>query len=75
MTLLGCGDLGDSELKECTVMHCTEPPYKSAEAPGSQEVVGLATLKQKKSLFLLFCKKKVQVCDIAGLWAPGRLRA
>ena len=61
VTLLGCGHLGDSELKECTAILFTEPPYKGAEAPRSKEVVGLATLKQKKSLFLLFCKTKVQV--------------
>ena len=74
MALLGCGHLGDLEFKECTAIYCTESPYKSAEAPRSQEVVGLATLKQKKALFLFFCKKEVQLCDFAGLWAPGRLR-
>ena len=62
VTLLGCGHLGDSEFKECTVVCCTEPPYKSAEAPRSQEVVTLATLKQKKALFLLFYKKKRSSC-------------
>ena len=74
VTLLGCGHLGDSEFKECTVIYCTEPPYKSAEAPRSQKCGALATLKQKKALFLFFYKKKVQVCHFAGLWAPGRLR-
>ena len=58
VTLLGCGHLGDSEYKECTVVCFTEPPYKSAEAPRSQIVVALATLKQKKALFPLFYKTK-----------------
>ena len=75
MILLGCGHLGDSEFKECTVIYCNEAPYKTGEAPRSQKVVGLATLNQKEALFLLVCKNKVQVCDFAGLWAPGRLRA
>ena len=74
VTLLGCGQLEDSEFKECTVFYCTEPPYKSAEAPRSQEVVVLATLKQKKALFLLFHTKRFQVCAFAGLWVPGELR-
>ena len=62
MTLLGCGHLGDSEFKECTAIYFTESPYKSAEAPRSQEVVGLATLKQKKALFLFFLQKKRSRC-------------
>ena len=74
-SLLGCGHLGDSELNECTVLYYTEPPYKSAEAPRFQEVVVLATLKQKKAGFLLFHTRKVRVCDFAGLWAPERLGA
>ena len=71
MTLFGCGQLGNSEFNKCTVFFCTEPPSKGAEAPRSQNVVALATLKQKKAHFLLFHTRKVQVCDFAGLWAPG----
>ena len=58
MTLLGLGHLGDSEFKECTVVYCMEPPYKGAKAPGSQKCGALATLNQKRALFLLFYKKK-----------------
>ena len=58
VTLLGCGHLGDSELKECTVFYYTEPSYKSAEAPRPQKGVALPTLKQKKAHFLLFHTKK-----------------
>ena len=74
MTLLGCGHLEDSAFKECRVNYCREAPYKSAKAPRSQEPGVLASLKQKKARFLLFHTKKVQVCDCAGLSAPGRLR-
>ena len=74
MTLLGCGHLGDSVVKECTVIYCREEPYKGAEATRSQEGVLPATLKQKKALFSLLHTKKDQVYDFAGLWAPGRLR-
>ena len=71
MSLLRCGHLGDSEFNECTVVYCTEPPYKSAGAPSSQTGVALATLKQKNPLFLPFYTKKVQVCDFAGFWHEG----
>ena len=74
MTLLGYGHLGDSELKEFRVTYCTEPPSKGADAPRSQNAVALATLKQKKALFLLLYKLKGQLRDFAGLWAPVRLR-
>ena len=74
VTLLGCGHLGDSEVKECTVLYYTEPLYKCADAPRSRNAVAVATLKQKKALFLLFYTKKVQVCDFAGMWAPRRVR-
>ena len=74
MTLLGSGHLGDSAFKECTVIYCNEQRYKSAKAPRTREVFVLATLEQKKARFLLFHTKYVQVCDFAGLWAPGRLR-
>ena len=40
-TLLRFGHLEDSEVKECTVIHCTEPPYKGGEAPRSAKVLQL----------------------------------
>ena len=74
VTLLGSGHVGASTFNECTVIDCREAPYKSAKAPRSQKVVVLATLKQKKALFLLSHTKKVQVSDAAWLWASVSLR-
>ena len=77
MTLLGCGHLGDSEFKECTVIYCTEPPYKTAEAPRSQKCGALATPKQKKALFLLLLQKKgpgVSLCWVVGTLETQRLK-
>ena len=45
VTLLGCGHLGNSESRECAVTYCTDATYKRAEAPTSQNIVALATIK------------------------------
>ena len=45
-------------MSECTVICCTELFYKRSEAPRAQKRGPLATLKQKKALFLPFYKKK-----------------
>ena len=66
VTWLGCGHLGDSEFKECTVLYRTEPPYESAEAPRSQKVVTLATPKQKKALFLVSYKERSRCVTLLG---------
>ena len=75
--MLGCRHLGDSEFNECTVIYCTEPPYKSAEAPRSRKRCALATPKQKKALFLLFLQTKgpgVSLCWVVGTWETQSLK-